>query len=415
MKILFVSDQLPYPPRNGVTIPTFNYMSRLALHHDVSLLFLTEDIQKIDRKQVTANRNYVNQLWILERWKKSKLIRMRDELIMRKPYFLGYTYNTAKLKEFLLGQAFDVIWISPFKTVDIIETIFGVIGSTPIYVAGINDCATAMLRNMGKKLVMSGLDFKTRVLYLTRWIRSWPIGRMETKMLRKYDLILVQTDVERLWLDILSNGELNVRTMILPNGVNELLFKIPIGYVNKDLLLLGNLESEYREVISWVVQKVWPRIKSAKHEARFFIIGKKDGSTLCRTIDSDSRIVHKEYEEDIRKVFRQKAVMLAPVFKAYGLINKVIESMAAGVPVVGDSGSFNGIPGFENGRHGIIAKDAKVMADSVIALLDSHQKSTEMARAARNLVKKHFSWQDRINMINERLDTFLKKRRVAKI
>lgn len=36
MKILFVLDELPYPPKNGVTIPAFNYLSRLALEEEVS-------------------------------------------------------------------------------------------------------------------------------------------------------------------------------------------------------------------------------------------------------------------------------------------------------------------------------------------------------------------------------------------
>lgn len=35
------------------------------------------------------------------------------------------------------------------------------------------------------------------------------------------------------------------------------------------------------------------------------------------------------------------------VFKGYGLINKALEAMASGVPVIGGAAAFNGVEGFE--------------------------------------------------------------------
>ena len=96
--------------------------------------------------------------------------------------------------------------------------------------------------------------------------------------------------------------------------------------------------------------------------------------------------------------------MLAPVFKGYGLINKVLESMAAGVPVVGSADSFNGISEFTNGQHGIIADDAESFVAETLRLLANPIRGREIAYSARALVKKRFSWEDRIGTIERRIE-----------
>ncbi|MBW2661223.1 MAG: glycosyltransferase [Deltaproteobacteria bacterium] len=405
MKILFVLNQLPYPPRNGITIPTFNYLSRLACDHHVSLLLVKENIEQLDHEQVANNKKYVEKLWIVERYRIQKIVAVKDEILNRRPYFLGWNCDSKKLYDCLDGQAFDVVWGSPVSVADVMESIYNILGPSPVYVAGISDCYTAVLRNMGRKLFMKGLDCKTRILYALQWTRSGLLGRMEAKILQKYDLILVQTDADKVWLSNISAGKLYNKITVLPNGVNESLFQLPIEYRSQNILFLGALEGGYKKVLSWIIENIWSIIRCVRGNASFFIIGKGASTELRNLMLKDNHIIYSEYVPDICDVFREKAVMLAPVFKNYGLINKVIESMAAGVPVVGDSGSFNGIPGFENGHHGIIAKNAQDMAQAALNVLGSPQSHLKIARSARALVLKHFSWQDRIHTIIKKLES----------
>jgi len=147
----------------------------------------------------------------------------------------------------------------------------------------------------------------------------------------------------------------------------------------------------------WVIERSSPSF--------LLIVGKNIPHQLLQGLAKDTRIKHSEYIPGICNLYRDKAVLLAPIFKGYGLINKVIESMAAGVPVIGDSGSFNGIPDFVNGCHGIIANDAKSMAEEILGLLNSSIKRIEIAHSARSLVKSHFSWNDRTNQAVKRLES----------
>jgi len=410
MKILFVLDQLPYPPRNGVTVPTFNYVSRLARQHDVSLLYVKDSSEDLDTGAVAENSRYVDCFWTVNRVHKSKLRRIKDELTLSHPYFLGWKYDTEQVKKNLNGYAFDVVWVSPFAVVDVVESLASLLRPKPIYVAGINDCTTAMLRSSGKRIFLEGLDIGTRAMFAMKWLRGCRFGSMEAKILRNYDLILIQTGVEEMWLGRISKGKLDEKLLVLPNGVNTVLFGIPLGEPGKDILFVGDLSGVYSQVILWLLDKVWPRIRVMQRDTKLFVIGKSPSSTLRRKMLLDDRVVHTEYSADICDVFRQKGVMLAPVFKNYGLINKVIEAMAAGVPVVGDRGCFNGISGFENGTHGIIANDAVSMANSINKLLDSTRLRHNISKAARELVKSLFVWEERISKINTNLVSLLDTR-----
>ena len=52
MKFLFVLNKLPYPPRDGGTVPTFNWIRRLSTEHHVSLLYVKDEKAEIKPSSV---------------------------------------------------------------------------------------------------------------------------------------------------------------------------------------------------------------------------------------------------------------------------------------------------------------------------------------------------------------------------
>ena len=301
-----------------------------------------------------------------------------------------------------------------FTVSEITLSISNILGQSPVYVGGISDCLTATLRAQIKRLLLQGVDIKTRALYLLGWLRSWLVAPIEDRILEKHDLILVQTEKERKWLSKISHGRLDPKTVVLPNGVNDDLFSLPPAPNQKNILILAPLSGGYKIVLSWILRNVWPLIKHADKYTKLFVVSRDASPQIHDLMKRDSRIIHIEYLPDIRDVFSNKSITLSPVFKGYGLINKVIESMAAGVPVIGDLGSFNGISGFENGVHGIISHSAEHMAMEALRLLNSPQEHMQISRSARDLVRLYFSWDDRIHRISTTLhSTVSAKRSIA--
>ena len=130
------------------------------------------------------------------------------------------------------------------------------------------------------------------------------------------------------------------------------------------------------------------------------VVGKGSSDQLLDKVSCDNSIEYKTFIPDIIDVYKGKSVSVLPVFKGFGLINKVIESMAAGIPVVGDKSSFNGIDGFIDGTHGMVSEDNIGMANNVVKLLQDSNKKLEIADQARKLVRQQFGWTDRVEKVN---------------
>ena len=410
MRILFVLDKLPYPPRDGATIPTFNWISRLSSKHNLSLLCIKDETTEISHQQIIENRAYVENLWLLDCKRSSVCIRIKDELLRRKPFFLGWSPDIKKLIRCLNGHGFDVVWGSPLSVTEIVEQIRKILNREPIYVSGMSDSNTAVLRSLGKRSIIKGLDFKTRVIYLIGWLRSWGVSRIEAKMLGMYDLILLQTDVDKKWIDKISAGKFAQKAIAVSNGVNNELFDLPIMTDGKDVLFLGSLSNGYSKSLEWLMNNVWPKLQKANKDSRLFVVGRGASNRLRMRMAKESHIIYREYIPNICNIFKNKIIMLSPVFKGYGLINKVIESMAAGVPVIGTADSFNGVTGFINGRHGIVVNDADSFVKETSKTIADPIKRKDIAHSARALIRENFSWEDRIKTILERIELIKRKK-----
>ena len=408
MKILFVLGQLPYPPRNGVTIPTYNFLTGLARQHDVSLLLIPDGTQESRRDNLEENAALVDDLWVLNAPLKSRFIRIIDELAGKSIYHIGRQYEPSTFSSLFSDKSFDVVWISNSAIFDAIHPLKKVLNKDTIYVAGLNDSLTEGFRGAIYVMMLKGWTIRLRISLFFRWLRSWKLGPIEKKLLAPFDLILVQSAKDEGVLQRVSNGSLDKIT-ILSNGVDQRLFSISQPGDQKNILFVGSL-SGYSPLVELIIKKIWPFITERYSDATFTIIGRGASETLLKCISEDSSIQHIQFVDELESIYRNRMLAILPVRKSSGLINKVVESMASGIAVVGDSGSFNAIPEFEDGVHGIIADDVEDMKNAVIKLLSDDDLRVRIAKSANELVRKHFSWDDRVSAVEERLQYLINTR-----
>jgi glycosyltransferase involved in cell wall biosynthesis len=85
------------------------------------------------------------------------------------------------------------------------------------------------------------------------------------------------------------------------------------------------------------------------------------------------------------------AVAVAPLWIAQGTQNKVLEAMAAGVPVVATTAAVQGIDG-QADRHFRIADEPEEWARAVLDLVTHPAEADALAERARALVLERYSW-----------------------
>ena len=105
------------------------------------------------------------------------------------------------------------------------------------------------------------------------------------------------------------------------------------------------------------------------------------------------------YVADIRPYYRVADVCVMPLRIARGLQNKVLEAMAAAVPVVTTSNVIDGL-GAKPGEDVMIGDGADELVAKIVALLEDEKLRRRVGQAGRSFVEKRFSWQVAV----ERLD-----------
>ena len=406
MRILFILNQLPYPPRNGVTIPTANIIAGLSKYSDISVLYIHDENEVVDQEAVERNRTYVDNLWLMRVRRISVRQRIANELSGEWFYHMGRTYDERMLGRIVAENTFDIVWVSDDRLLDVVAVVRRIFPSGVKVIAGINDSITAVLNHAIKQLFFRNSTAKQRLLVLIRWLRSLPGGRIEKRILQRYDLIVVQSAEDKAFIVSKSGKELNTKIVVVPNGVDAKLFEIPYNSDSKTLLFVGSLRG-YSKIVEWLIDNVWPGVLKVHPDATLHIVGKGASVELLEKIRNTSKVTHTEFIENLEGIYRDVAISVAPIFKNYGLINKVVESMASGIPVVADTFSFNAIPNFINSRHGFIADNATDMIREICELLSSSQLRCSVGGQARALVEEYFDWGDRVAKIAQRMEVLM--------
>lgn len=396
MKALFISNQCLFPPRCGVTVPAAAYAQGVAeLSEQVDFLLLERGNEKVE--EGSNNSQYFSSIFIC-RIKRMSLVRgVLLQLLGIIPYFAAWSLVAKREKKTV--EPYDLIWVTPraglVAAADWRERTQAGQGCL---VAAVNDIATLRLKRMSE----SSLPTNSFFAKICNRVKAFNLARSEARLLMRADRIVVQTKEEMVWLKK-NAPNLVERSIVLPNGVDAPFFEISMERTSPTVVFVGALTGMYAERVAWFLDEVWPEVHRKAPHARLRVVGRCDNQELIDKI----KLLGGAYEafvEDPKELYREQAILIAPIFKGYGLINKVLQAMAAGTLVVGDKTAFNGIPYFENNRHGLVANTKIEFIESIVRAINEPTYLKQIRVNARTHMIKHFSWKDRIEKVHALTD-----------
>ena len=97
--------------------------------------------------------------------------------------------------------------------------------------------------------------------------------------------------------------------------------------------------------------------------------------------------------EELQAHYRNATVAIAPLRFGGGVKLKVVEAMAAGVPMVTTSVGAQGLPGIEDCI--VVADDAQAIADAVVALIKDRTRASALVVTGHDYLREHYS-EDRM-------------------
>ncbi len=378
MKILMLTPYLPYPLLTGGQTRSYNLIKRLAsLGHKITLFCLVKS--NSERKYVGELEKYCDSVQVFNRsekpWTLMNIVRTGLSFY---PFLVVRNWakgERSAIEEKLSEQKFDLIHAETFYVMPHIP-------KTKIPILLVEQTVEYLVYNHYAEnypfvLLRPFLFFD--VLKMKYWERRFWANASKVAAMSEEDKKIMLSQLPKLDVDI------------VPNGVDSDYFnrKIENRSKNAVVLYLGNFTwLQNREAVKILVDKVWPLIKSEIINARLWIIGKDAPRFFPNLAANDIRV---EEVDDVRKVYQQASVLVAPIYGGGGTRYKNFEAFASGLPVVTTSIGIGGTDA-KNNINVIIRDKPEDIASAAIELLSNSKLSEKLAENSKKLVKLKYDW-----------------------
>jgi len=150
---------------------------------------------------------------------------------------------------------------------------------------------------------------------------------------------------------------------------------------------------DYHANIGGVVdfaREVWPGLHDSRPELVFTIVG-RDPATEVRELRSIAGIEITGTVDDVRPYYREAIAAIVPLKVGGGSRLKILEAMAAGVPVVSTTLGAEGLD-VQNGENILLANTNQELAETIITLVESDAQREQVRSGGRALVSARYEW-----------------------
>ncbi len=396
MRILFLTSRLPYPPHRGDRVRTYNFLRTFSAGHDVHLLSFVEGEE--DRAAAGELDDLcTSELVHLGRGR--SLANIATHALSTLPYQALYYHSRrmrTAVRRALTNGGFDLVYVHLFRMVPFVLPALERRETTGI--PAVLDLTDSVASEIELSLAHRPLATRAPYAWECRKIRA-----LERRALPAFREAWVISEADR--DDILRTSP-GARIEIVPNGVDESLFDVaPAGSGSSTVVFVGNLSVAHNiDAVRFLIRDVMPRVRTVVPEADLRVVG-KDAVPAVRDLCAGVGWCElRGFVPDLRDAYRDATVFAAPLRFAAGVQNKMLEAMAAAVPVVSSRLGNRGLRA-AGGRQIVIADGAGDFAAALARVIRDVEARRTLAVEGRRFVRECFSWAkalERVELVAER-------------
>jgi polysaccharide biosynthesis protein PslH len=392
MNILMLSATFPYPPtRGGTQVRTFNLLKYLSQNHTITLV--TQRDRVVTDAEIAGLEDCVDHLVVFDRPPDSgtnggivkKIQRLSQFWLQGTPPSVLTRYSSemqAWIDRVVEEGKYDVmtcehsvneIYVrSHFQKH--LKTIVNVHSS--VYGSCLNQLTSGVSENVLRDKINLPL-----------------LRRYEQKYCSKFSAIVVTTEEDKIQLQEFNSKS---HIVVIPNGVDFVTFPYrttdPQGH---KLVFIGAMDNLANiDAVCFFANQVLPEIQKYYPDTTFDIVGSRPTQEVL-ALQTQPGITVTGRVPSMVDYLHKSTVCVVPMRTGFGIKNKTLEAMAAGVPVVASDRGLEGlaVDGDNIPLAALRANQTAEYIDAIKQLFDHPQLRAELSHNGRQMVETEFTWQ----------------------
>ncbi len=388
-----LSSTFPYPPtRGGTQVRTFNLLKYLSQHHAITLV--TQKEPDVTNAEIVELRNCVDNLVIFNRpTDLGTSVNIRTKL-QRLATFLQRGTPPSVLNRYSVEMQ---NWIDNFVQTGKCDVVTCEHSVNEIYirqnfpkqlktVVNVHSSVYGTCRNQLETGISENKLRDTIYLPLLR--------RYEQQYCAKFSKIVVTTLEDRIQL---QKFKPDTEITVIPNGVDLSLF--PYRTTNPEghrLIFIGAMDNLANiDAVCFFSQEVLPEIQKLYPDTTFDIVGSRPAPEILALKDKPGITVTGRVPSMV-EYLHKATVCVVPMRTGFGIKNKTLEAMAAGVPIVASDRGLEGLAVDQENvpLRALRANQPTEYVTAISQLFDNPQLRDKLSRNARLMVETEFTWEN---------------------
>lgn len=398
MKILFVTSVVPYPPHRGDKLRIFNVIKHLALNNQVKVVSFVKDSEEEENAETFKKLGY--NITTLQLNRRKGLLNLFRTLWTWEPFQVSFHYS-AKMHQLIKGETsnndYDIVYFHLFT---VAQYYVSVKSSSTLKVYDITDASALYLKRY--------IEFITHPL--KKMYFAFELNRLThyEKIDRFFDLCMVCSKTD---LDYLCSHNLNSNLKLFTNGFDAESF-IPENLEPQKHRIIFAGSMPYfpnKDAALFFAKEVFPLVKEKFQDAVFYIVGQNPPEEIL-ALASES-IVVTGFVTDIKKEYLLSEINVAPIRFGAGIQNKIIESLALGIPTIASKISVSSFD--ENIRKYIFtAETAPQYADAVIKIFENPSIKNDLMKECIKTIRENMTWEKIVGEAELEFNLLINKKRL---
>ena len=392
MRVVAVGGPLPYPANAGSLIRTLNLLVRLAARHDVTFVGLQNPDRAAARRAVAYLGDHRVRAVEVEHAMPSKsglafYPRLAANLVSTLPYAVSSFHAPALARA--VGR------LGREGAVDLLQAEW--VGAAPA-LRGLPG-VPRLLNAPNVETLIWDRYVETETNPLKRWylgLQAKKYARFEREAFAEMGRVVAVSPEDRAVM-VGRFGVDDDRVDVVDNGIDRDHFA-GVGDTNEQgreprrILLLGSLDWRPNlDAVGVLLDKVFPAVRTLEPSATIDVVGRNPPQALVkRAAETPGVTLHADVA-DVRPFLASATVMAVPLRVGGGSRLKVLESLAAGLPVVSTTVGAEGLC-LRDGEHLTLADTPEAMAAELVTVLRDPRAARARAAKGRALVLERYDW-----------------------